>query len=118
MSSPETIVPLGDGYYIRYASGNWMLTQRVVRQKMKPGTRIPDGEVYEGEETLGYYMDLGALARRLLHDYTERFGPLNSIEALAATVFHAEERVTAAITKATGWPVTEYDSKKGRVILR
>ncbi len=93
-----TDVALSDDLSIRYSDRQWMLVRKVMRKARDTGL------AYEGEDVLGYYGDLGALARRLLEDELGTLGSITGAKELAKAVSDAREGVTAAIFKASGWP--------------
>lgn len=98
-SDSATCIYLQDGYQIVFDRDNWILSQSVVR------TRQADGEEYEAENVIGYYSDPAPAARAYLMEHLHEQGD-QSVQDFIATIERAQQAVTTAIHKASGWPVS------------
>jgi hypothetical protein len=98
MAAEPTVVRLDERLSIAWDGRNWCLQERVTR------TARETKEEYQDEQTIGYYADLGAAARRVLRDRLSEQGEQNIVQ-MVRSIQDALEGVTASISRASGWPV-------------
>jgi len=73
-----TIIDLGDGYFLRESTHDFILTKNVVR------TKRDSTETYEGEEVIGYYGDFEAFSIKMLTLRLHNLGYKNKTQWLDA----------------------------------
>jgi hypothetical protein len=103
MSEP-TVVTLGN-FTATHDGRQWVLTQPITRQARASN----GGGEYQDEAVVGYYEDIGALARRLLEAEVSKPGTIKGVREFATAVQDARSRVTEAIYAASGWPERKKD---------